>query len=107
MKYALFGALLSWVIDPTRGARGLYYAGGELLTFDRARLFWMYRMSFDATISDGDGFPPSGDKLTNVTETIQPDDPINLATPITAEESAGGTVAVWGGFVWDDGDVWA
>ena len=64
-------------------------------------------MSFDATISDGDGFPPSGDKLTNVTETIQPDDPINLATPITAEESAGGTVAVWGGFVWDDGDVWA
>jgi hypothetical protein len=106
MKYALFRALLSWVIDPERGARGLFYAGGELLTFDRARLFWMYRMSFEATITDGDGFVPRGDPLTNVTETIQPDDPIKLATPIVAEEAVGGTVAVWGGFVWDDGDVW-
>ena len=106
MKYALFRALLSWVIDPERGARGLFYAGGELLTFDRARLFWMYRMSFEATISDADGFVPRGDPLTNITETIQPDDPIKLATPIVAEEAVGGTVAVWGGFVWDDGDVW-
>ena len=106
MKYAIFRALLSWNIDPERGARGLYYAGGELLTFDRARLFWMYRFNFDATISDADGFVPSGDPLTNITETIQPDDPIRLATPIVAVESAGGTVGVWGGFVWDEGDVW-
>ena len=48
----------------------------------------------------------AGTALTNVTETIQPDDPIKLATPIVAEEAVGGTVAVWGGFVWDDGDVW-
>ena len=106
MKYQIFRALLNWNIDPERGARGLFYAGGELLTFDRARLFWMYRMSFEATISDADGFVPRGDPLTNVTETIQPDDPIKLATPIVAEEAVGGTVAVWGGFVWDDGDVW-
>ena len=63
MKYALFRALLGWVIDPERGARGLTYAGGELLTFDRARLFWMYRMSFDAMVSDADGFVPRGDPL--------------------------------------------
>ena len=44
-------------------------------------------MSFEATISDADGFVPGGDPLTNVTETIQPDDPINLATPIVAEEA--------------------
>lgn len=106
MKYALFGALLSWTIDPERGPRGLYYAGGELLTFDRARLFWMYRMSFDAMISDADGFVPRGDPLTNVTATIQPDAPIDLARPVTVEVSAGGTVGVWGGFVWDEGDVW-
>ena len=89
MKYAMFQALLSWVIDPGRGARGLYYAGGELLTFDRARLFWMYRMSFDATISDADGFIPRGDPLINVTETIHPDDPVDLTTPIVVEETAG------------------
>ena len=87
MKYAMFQALLSWVIDPERGARGLYYAGGELLTFDRARLFWMYRMSFDATISDADGFVPRGDPLTNITETIQPDNPVDLATPVIVEET--------------------
>jgi hypothetical protein len=106
MKYALFRALLSWVIDPERGACGLYYAGGELLTFDRARLFWMYRMSFDATISDGDGFVPRGDPLTSIAETIQVDAPVNLATPVVIEEVVGGTVGVWGGFVWDEGDVW-
>ena len=70
MKYALFGAVLNWLIDPNRGARGLYYAGGELLDFDRARLFWMFRFSFDATITDADGFVASGDPLTSVIETI-------------------------------------
>jgi len=106
MKYALFGALLNWLIDPNRGARGLYYAGGELLSFDRARLFWMYRMSFDATITDADGFIPRGDPLTNVTETIQPDDPANLAAPIVAEAVALEPAAVWDEFDWDDGSLW-
>ncbi len=106
MKYALFGALLNWPIDPGRGARGLYYAGGELLSFDRARLFWMYGMSFDATITDGDGFQPNGDPLTNVTETIQPDDPVNVATPIVAETTAPAPEAVWDAFAWDDGSLW-
>ena len=106
MKYQIFGALLGWNINPYRGARGLYYAGGELLTFDRARLFWMYRMSFEATISDVDGFIPSGDPLTDIVETIQPDDPINLAAPIVAEQDAPAEPAVWGGFVWGDGSDW-
>ena len=106
MKYALFGALLNWLIDPNRGARGLYYAGGELLSFDRARLFWMYRMSFDATITDGDGWQPDGDPLTNVTETIQPDDPLKLALPVTAEAAALDPPAIWDDFDWDDGSLW-
>jgi len=106
MKYAMFRALLSWRIDPGRGARGLYYAGGELLTFDRARLFWMYRLSFDATISDADGFPPLGDQLTNITETIQPDDPLKLALPVITESAAPPDPAVWGDFAWDDGSEW-
>src|SRR6185312_6398493 len=106
MKYALFRALLGWRIDVNRGARGLYYAGGELLTFDRARLFWMFRLSFDATISDADGFVPRGDELTVVTETFQLDDPINLAPPITVEERALVNPAVWDEFDWDDGSDW-
>ncbi len=106
MKYALFRALLGWVIDPERGARGLYYAGGELLTFDRARLFWMYRMSFDATITDGDGWQPDGDPLTSVTETIQPDDPLKLALPVTAAAAALDPPAIWDEFDWDDGSLW-
>jgi hypothetical protein len=106
MKYALFRALLGWQIDPNRGARGLYYAGGELLTFDRARLFWLFRMSFDATISDADGFVPRGDELTVVTETFQLDDPLNLAPKITVEERALVNPAVWDEFDWDDGSDW-
>ena len=103
IKYQIFRALLNWNIDPERGARGLYYAGGELLTFDRARLFWMYRMSFDATISDADGFVPGGDPLVNITETIQPDTPVNLALPMTAEQAAPADPAVYGTSVWGDG----
>jgi hypothetical protein len=106
MKYALFGALLNWLIDPNRGARGLYYAGGELLSFDRARLFWMYRMSFDATITDDDGFILRGDPLTNITETMQPDDPVNLALPIVAAETLLEPAAVWDEFDFDDGNLW-
>jgi len=70
MKYALFGALLNWHIDPGRSAFGLYYAGGSLLDFDRERLFWEFRFSFDALISDADGFLPSGDPLTSIEGTI-------------------------------------
>jgi hypothetical protein len=66
MRTALFGALLTWNPDPSRAARGLAYAGGELLAFDRARLFWQFRFSLETTITDADGFLPSGDPLTDV-----------------------------------------
>ena len=86
MKYSLFGALLNWLIDPSRGARGLYYVGGELLTFDRARLFWIFRFSFDATITDADGFQLYGDaSLTDIVSTMQPDAPAALASPIVID----------------------
>lgn len=83
-KYALFAAVLNWNPNPERGVIGLTYSGGELLTFDRARLFWMFRFSFKATISDGDGFQISGDPLTDIEGLIQSVDPDNtaVATPI-------------------------
>jgi hypothetical protein len=89
MKYSLFGALLNWLIDPTRSARGLYYAGGELVTFDRARLFWMFRFSFDAQISDADGFQISGDPLVDVKSTVNPDAPVDVAIPIIFDSNVG------------------
>lgn len=107
LKYQIFRALHGWNIDPARGARGLYYAGGELLTFDRARLFWMYRMSFEATITDADGFQPGGDPLMGIVETIHADDPLNLGPPIVAEQKADPDPALWDNFAWDDGADWA
>lgn len=82
MKYALFSAILNWNPTPFRGARGLYYVGGELLQFDRARLFWQFRFSFDATITDADGFPISGDPLIQIRGTLQPTDPLLTAAAI-------------------------
>jgi hypothetical protein len=76
MKYVLFGALLNWPINPDRTPTGLYYDGGELLTFDRQRLFWMFRFSLAAQISDGDGFQVSGDPLTGATTTMFPASPV-------------------------------
>ncbi len=77
MKYSLFAALLNWQINPARAdrGRGLYYAGGELVTFDRARLFWTFRFSFDALVTDADGFIISGDPLTDVKTTVTFDAP--------------------------------
>ncbi len=65
MKYALFGALLNWHIAPERSARGIYYAGGRLLDFDRARLFWQFDFALDVEITDGDGFSVSGERITS------------------------------------------
>ena len=89
MKYSLFSALLNWAVNPARGARGLYYAGGELVTFDRARLFWMWRFSFDAQISDADGFQISGDPLTDVKSTVNPDAPFDIVVPIIFDSNVG------------------
>jgi hypothetical protein len=88
MKYALFRALLSWRIDPAKSSKGLYYAGGELITFDRARLFWEFRFSFDALISDADGFTPCGDPLVVIEATLPvnpPEDDTPAPTSPTIE----------------------
>jgi len=75
MKYALFRALLNWQVDGTRAARGLYYGGGELLEFDRARLFWQFRFSHDATITEADGFQNYGPPLASILSTVPVADP--------------------------------
>jgi hypothetical protein len=84
MRANIFSAVLSWI--PTdqvgRAARGFSYGGGRLLTFDRARLFWQFEFTLDTLITDADGFPISGDPLTDVRGTIQPSGDPGLAIPI-------------------------
>lgn len=73
MRAALFSALLSWMPADQIGriARGFSYGGGRLLSFDRARLFWQFEFTLDVLITDGDGFPLSGDSLIGASGTIQ------------------------------------
>jgi hypothetical protein len=84
MKYALFAALLNWQITPERTGKGLYYAGGSLLDFDRARLFWEYRFSLDVLITDADGFQPRGDPLTDIESTV----PVPVPIPDPPQDPA-------------------
>lgn len=59
-RAAVFAAVLGWHIAPDRSARGLYYGGGQLREFDRARLFYQFEFCLDATYTYADGFqqPP-------------------------------------------------
>ena len=87
MKYELFRALLNFRIQDDRTSLGIFYAGGSLLMFDRARLFWEFRFSHRILITDADGFPTYGDPLEEITSTVPvpvplPDPPQDPAIPI-------------------------
>lgn len=56
MRTALWAALLNWRIDPVRAAQGLFYAGGQLRDFDRARLFYQWDFALEITITQDDGW---------------------------------------------------
>jgi hypothetical protein len=74
-KWAIFKALINWrpdssVENPTvisatdpgadHAARGLYYAGGRLIGFDLARLFYQWDFALEVTITDDDGWKATG-----------------------------------------------
>lgn len=44
-------------------ASGFLYAGGSLLVFDRARLYWQFEFTLAGTITDSDGFRVAGHAL--------------------------------------------
>ena len=56
MRKALWAALLNWRVDPLAAAQGLQYAGGQLLDFDRARLFYQWSFSLHRLLTDADGW---------------------------------------------------
>jgi hypothetical protein len=74
-KWAIFKALINWrpnssvenpaLVNPTdpgadHSARGLYYAGGRLVGFDLARLFYQWDFALEVTITDDDGWQATG-----------------------------------------------
>lgn len=56
MRKALWAALLNWRVDPVSAPQGLQYAGGQLLDFDRARLFYQWSFSLHRLLTDADGW---------------------------------------------------
>lgn len=82
MRREIFRALLGWrpgtttdggpsLDDPGTpeeivSTGGLFYGGGQLLEFDRARLFWQYEFVLWGMISDADGFVVTGHQLDTI-----------------------------------------
>lgn len=70
----IFGALLNWKPAGANAARGIAYAGGAMLDFDRARLFYQFDFSLQTLITDADGWQwPSGPLLEIDATTTLPD----------------------------------
>ncbi len=75
MRRAVFRALLNWRPPPSdgdvlRAAQGLYYTGGELVGYDRARLFYQWNFALDTLISDADGWQDTLPDLDGVDITV-------------------------------------
>jgi hypothetical protein len=67
VKYALFKALLNWNPLPIgRYAHGMWYGGGHLLGFDRARLFFEFEFYLTSFIDEDDGFVPPAAPLEEI-----------------------------------------
>lgn len=99
MKYALFAAILNWNPSPGQSVRGLRYGGGRLLKLDRARLFWQFEFTLDVWLTDGDGFPISGDPLTDALGSFSGNPP--ATTPITFDALAVTTITGTGSLATD------
>lgn len=66
MRAAVWACLLNWRIDPQNAAQGLYYEGGRMLDFDRARLFYEWTFALRRQLSDLDGWQEPSDPLMEV-----------------------------------------
>lgn len=79
IRYALYKALLNWRPDwdpeastnpQNRESRGMYFVSGELIGWDRARMFWRFEFALDATITDLDGWQQPTAPLTDIREYV-------------------------------------
>ncbi len=65
----IFAALLNWKPAGANAARGMAYAGGSMLDFDRARLFYQFDFTLETMITDADGWQYPDTALTGIDAT--------------------------------------
>lgn len=80
LRSAVFKALLNWQPDPDGTdtttqieTRGIYYLGARFPAdgaFDRARFFYEFLFGLDVTVTDDDGWRPTGTPMTDVHATV-------------------------------------
>lgn len=92
VRYAIYRAILNWRpdFDPlkpfnpqNREARGIFYVGGRLLDFDRARLFYQFEFGLETTLTELDGWQQPSAALTDIRITVARQD--TLETLATAD----------------------
>lgn len=83
MRNEIFKAILNWRIDDVESQRGIYYNGGKIEDYDRARLFYQYVFSLDHTVTDRDGFQPAYPELTDITVFDTSHPPLSFDIPQT------------------------
>ena len=72
-RQQIFAALLNWKPAGANAARGMAYAGGSMLDFDRARLFYQFDFTLETMITDADGWQWPDATLTEIDATsVQP-----------------------------------
>lgn len=71
VRSAVWAALLNWRIDPDHGAQALYYGGGRVLDFDRARLFYQLELCLDRLLTDQEGWQEPTEPLTEIDVDVQ------------------------------------
>lgn len=81
MRALLWRALINWVppasADHVGGKGGFISGNARLIDFDRARLFWEYQFILETTLTDADGWSPSGWPL-RLHETATSDSSIDI-----------------------------
>lgn len=85
IRAALWGALLGW--NPSEDYAGITYEGGQLLSLDRARIWYQFEFAAEMEIGPEDGYQedelatlPHFDGANFRADFIDPADP-NLASP--------------------------
>ncbi len=76
IKAALFAAILNWRgTDPEHALRGFEYGGGQLLEFDRARLFYQFEFVLETVITTEDGWQDQVPYLAEIDANGDPGEP--------------------------------
>ena len=75
-RAAIFAAILNWRgTDPDHAQRGFEYGGGQVLSWDRARLFYQFEFTLLTLITDEDGWQVDNPDLVEIDANSDPDEP--------------------------------